>query len=59
MNVIWRFNHDESVAESNELVSQKLEEKSTLRVTCPVGAVVLKHEEKQSLTPVMQPDDDI
>ena len=41
------------------LWSQKLEEKSTLKVTCRVGAVVVKHDEKQSLTPVMQPDDDI
>ena len=58
-NVIWRDNHDESVAESNEPVSQKLEEKSTLKVTCRVGAVVVMHDEKQSLTPVMQPDGDI
>ena len=58
-NVIWCYNHDESVAESNEPVSQKLEEKSTLKVTCRVGAVVVKHDEKQSPTPVMQPDDDI
>ena len=61
-NVICCYNHDESVAESNEPVSQKLEkleEKSSLKVTSPVGAVVRKHDDKQSLTPVMQPDDDI
>ena len=58
-NVIWRYTHDESVAESIEPVSLKPEEKSTLKVTCRVGAVVLKHHEKQSLTLVMQPDDDI
>ena len=58
-NVIWCDSHDESVKESIELVSQKLQEKSTLKVTCRVGAVVVKHDEKQSLTPVMQPVDDI
>ena len=58
-NVIWCDNHHESVAESIEPVSLKLEEKSTLKVTCRVGAVVLKHDDKQSLTLVMQPDDDI
>ena len=55
----WCYNHDESVKESIEPVSLKLEERSTLKVASPIGAVVLKHDEKQSLTLVMPPDDDI